>query len=507
MAKRKSVKKKAAKAKKVVSLESSIVTASTGDWQDGDGRLAARGEFRGDVTRDTFNPLDRYTRVLLQQGRVQLDADWNEQTSILLHRLRSLARDIGSEHWGPNGGDGFAINSLDDEPGQREISIGAGHYYVNGLLCEADRDDNGELFTYSNQPDYPIPIGQSIDELVGESGDPATFLIYLDAWERHINYLNDDSIREVALGGPDTATRAKMVCQVKILRIPRLLSDSESFLIKEQYQTFLDLIAENRRPGSGQLRARVKDKSGDDTDPCLVAPESRYRGAENQLYRVEVHTAGVAGNQDVGANLPLASFKWSRENSSVVYPITKLEDKVVTLEHHGRDSRYALKPNDWIEIIDDDYVLQNRAEELLQVDSIDTENRRVTLKSAPVSSVGTDPEKCPYLRRWDQTDGGNNGVELMADENWLDLEDGIQIQFIGTDQQNDQLPRIYQTGDYWLVPARTETGDIEWPKQDGESSARFPHGVLHHYAPLAIASEGDDGGITDLRRLMNRNWS
>jgi hypothetical protein len=37
-----------------------------------------QGEYRGDFTRDTFNPLKNFSRVLMQQGRVQLDADWNE---------------------------------------------------------------------------------------------------------------------------------------------------------------------------------------------------------------------------------------------------------------------------------------------------------------------------------------------------------------------------------------------------------------------------------------------
>ena len=48
----------------------------------------------GDFTRDTFNPAKQFSRVLMQQGRVTLDADWNEQSSILLHYLRTLARDL-----------------------------------------------------------------------------------------------------------------------------------------------------------------------------------------------------------------------------------------------------------------------------------------------------------------------------------------------------------------------------------------------------------------------------
>ena len=62
------------------------------------------GEFRGDFSRDSFDPLKHFSRVLMQQGRVQLDADWNEQTSIVLHYLQALASDI----IGPFGGNGLA---------------------------------------------------------------------------------------------------------------------------------------------------------------------------------------------------------------------------------------------------------------------------------------------------------------------------------------------------------------------------------------------------------------
>src|SRR4051812_48263720 len=64
---------------------------------------------RGDFTRDTFDPSKHYSRVLMQQGRVQLDADWNEQTSILLHYMRALGRDLFGPHAGPAQGAGFEI--------------------------------------------------------------------------------------------------------------------------------------------------------------------------------------------------------------------------------------------------------------------------------------------------------------------------------------------------------------------------------------------------------------
>ena len=40
---------------------------------------------KGDFSRRTFDPQKHFSRVLMQQGRVQLDADWNEQAAIQLH--------------------------------------------------------------------------------------------------------------------------------------------------------------------------------------------------------------------------------------------------------------------------------------------------------------------------------------------------------------------------------------------------------------------------------------
>ena len=68
---------------------------------------------KGDFTRDTFDQMRHFSRVLMQQGRVQLDADFNEQVSILLHYLRSLAADLGGGCWGPaDGGTNAAASAV-----------------------------------------------------------------------------------------------------------------------------------------------------------------------------------------------------------------------------------------------------------------------------------------------------------------------------------------------------------------------------------------------------------
>src|SRR5262245_47106279 len=94
------------------------------------------GQYRGDFTRLTFHPLKHYLRVLLQQGRVQLDADTNEQAAILLRYLHALAADLIGRHGSPIDNCGFAIAVAAGHAG--DFVIGPGHNYVDGLLCELD---------------------------------------------------------------------------------------------------------------------------------------------------------------------------------------------------------------------------------------------------------------------------------------------------------------------------------------------------------------------------------
>jgi len=48
----------------------------------------------GDYSRKTFDPKRDFSGVLMQQGRVQLDADWNEMIGIISRRLRAETTDI-----------------------------------------------------------------------------------------------------------------------------------------------------------------------------------------------------------------------------------------------------------------------------------------------------------------------------------------------------------------------------------------------------------------------------
>jgi Family of unknown function (DUF6519) len=510
----------------------------------------------GDFSRITFNKSNQYSRVLMQQGRVLDDADLNEQAEILNHALRTLITDLAGPHWGTVDGDmaidannaikltklstdSFKIDQLmkkdgtpvlkDGTPVPNDFAINSGHYYVDGLPCV-----NEQVIAYSGQGGFPDKLENS-----------KKYLVYLETWERPLSYLEDINMREIALGmdGPDTAERAKVVWQVKtpagMLAKELAGEDLGAFagktgaervtLIEALIKKLEDLAQPANR---GYIKARAKAPTSPPKDPCTISPDARYRGTENQLYRVEIHKSGPAGT---------ATFKWSRENGSVVFPILKLEGNAVRLGNLGRDDRLSLTEGDWVEIVNDDYILQisgdldGKANPLLQVVDVDHINMVVTLSGKPAANLSDDQSKHLLLRRWDQKGGtgkrgeppklsadGSGTVTIQEaqasnpDTNWITLEDGIQIQFQRPSAATQTSNAMYRTGDYWLIPARTVRGDILWPQQAGEDDqsppvpmALPPDGVDHHYALLAIVpidANGNAGDandkIIDLRYLV-----
>src|SRR5690242_3760401 len=104
---------------------------------------------KGDFSRNTFRPAKHYSSVRMQQGRVQLDADWNEQLDIQSHLDETTHKDVIGRAGGPlEAGKpidqtGFAIFLQGNQPWVRK-----GRYYVDGILCENEADTS-----VATQPD------------------------------------------------------------------------------------------------------------------------------------------------------------------------------------------------------------------------------------------------------------------------------------------------------------------------------------------------------------------
>jgi hypothetical protein len=455
---------------------------------------------KGDFSDVRFDPHKHFSQVLLQQGRVQLDSDANEQTAILLHYLRTLAADLIGPGGGPQSNAGFEIaTALDNKHNLVDLTIGPGRYYVDGLLCELEEtvDANGTVqqLSFFAQPDYLLT---SADKLP----DQLPFLVFLDVWERFVSAAEDDSIREVALGGPDTAGRAHLVWQVRTFPL-------QSGTACNNIEPSLgDVFGELQPANRGSLRARAQ-RPADDDGPCLIPPEARFRGEENQLYRVEIHRGGIGwdGQSSGGNAATAATFKWSRDNGSNVFPIVSFDDDVVTLEYLGRDAHSDLQEGDLVEVQYEGWLLGDTHRTpspppLLEVGSIDRDTLEVTL-TGDLGPVDNDLRAgARLLRRWERSAWAAAGATGVADDGtilvqedggdttWLGLEAGVEVQFRPAPAGAGET---YRSGDYWLIPARTATGDIRWPQGDGEPVALPPQGVEHHYAALAVVAENADG--------------
>ncbi|MER7984036.1 DUF6519 domain-containing protein [Streptomyces noursei] len=472
-----------------------------------------------DLSRITYRPERHYSAVVAQQGRVQLDADANEQAAIQLFQARTLAADLIGPHGGPHGATGFRIELRGGPHALDDLVIGGGRYYVDGIGCDATRPRPGTpvpaaghtegaeaadpdaadapaeptagTWTYWDQPDAFRDPERPGDRLPSQF----PYLVYLKVWERLVTAAEDPALREVALGAalPDTAARTKVVWQVLPLPASALGLDGDNPPV-EDIRTAFGRWAQRAAAPACRLAARSERPDHANDDPCLVAPEARYRGPENQLYRVEVHDGGAAKD---------ATFKWSRENGSVTFAIDDLDGTWAELASLGGDDALSLQVGDLVECVDTGYASRGEAAPLLRVEEVDLPGRRVRLSDEPAPGVGRRPELHPFLRRWDHQEAGRktvrrgdrpgrlrHGAVPVEEGGWLPLEDGVEVYF--------EAGGTYRTGDFWLVPARTATGGVEWPTDPARRPLlQHPSGIVVHYAPLAWVH--GEQAVPDLR--------
>ena len=414
---------------------------------------------RGDFSRLRFDRAKNYTAVLAQQGRVQLNSDANEQVAIGEH-LRSIGLiDIIGAAGAPLHAAGFDITVSADGT---SIQIGPGRFYVDGLLCEAARATD-----YMRQPFLLQPTPDAATLLAGLVRPAARLHIWLEAWQRLVTPLDDPGIKDVALGEADTTDRLQTVWRV--VAEPATASESNRSCCN-------DMRLARRPVPPGLMTVGVQDASGQGN--CLPAPHAGYRGLENQLYRVEIHRGG---------DITQATFKWSRDNGSVVSAVMRIAGTVVTVDSLGPDANLGFLPGQWVEISDDRNLFgqaPNQPGQLFQIATLGPGPLDITLtQPAPAVDAHT------RLRRWDQVgvDATTNGVGMNPSGQNV-LENGIFVRFLPE--------RSFATGDYWLIPARTATGLPEWPPSDSDGGAFQPaKNTAVNRAPLACIRFDSEFGI------------
>lgn len=503
----------------------------------------------GDFTRNTFRPERAYSAVRMQQGRLFTDADWNEEGDIGRRALRRTAGAVIGSSGFPEDNPGFAIMATGAN--KSPVVLG-GEAFVDGIAVDCPKAARLSLKRLSGanaatqwQVDKgtrvaigdhlvlvgsPLDPGARVSELLPDvdgkqvvrcaaalsvvntievlrhysiesqpflpgAQAPTTagdYLFYLDVWERPIGVIEDPLLRDVAFGGPDTAGRDQIVWQVKSAKLSDLVAVGALAMPASCKSFGPGWTPHGTNVAPGAMAARAEAASAAD-NPCVLPSTGGYRSLENRLYRVEVHNGGTAPGNNV-------RIKWSRENAIHRTGYGAIVDKAILIDSIGRDSDSMLKPEDWVEIIDETRLLAGRPGFFARID--DVNGNRVSLAElldpdslAPLLDNGEpDIAKLPtrgQLRRWE---GGK--PQTIAANSWIPLELGVEVFFaVGR----------YATQDHWLIPARSISANIEWPRDPvaGAPALVPAMGIQHHYCALALGTLAAGAwALTDCRSLF-----
>ena len=346
----------------------------------------------------------------------------------------------------------------------RDIVISAGDLYLDGVRCENERP-----VSFTSQPDLP---GTLPDPPVNAAELRGSYLV---RQEEHITAVEHEELREQALRGPDTSTRTRVSWQV---RLTGPLADDRCSTLA---------AALPGASGAGRLRARSEPVELAASE-CSVAPAGGYRRLENQLYRVEIHDGGPIDPQSANGH---ATYKWSRDNGSMVARLEGLDQAglSVTVSTTGRDDVLGFAAEQWVEVNDESRMRRGLPGILLEIDQI--EGNELEVLSFPTKPGGgswsmADFPENPTVRRWDG--------QAAVPEDWEELEDGVQVEF-GAGP--------FETGDFWTLPARTVTGAVEWPRENGVPRFRPPEGEPSGVAALGVVRAHPNGTwefVRDCRR-------
>ena len=275
-----------------------------------------------DRARFSYDAKQQYRSVVAQQGRVTLEADWNEAQQILNEEIRAEALDFVGSSGTPD--NGYEVQKVNDS--SFDFSVSPGTMYVGGIRVFLDGSTSlkysdqkeAEWLDYEGDPDWVEPSA------IADS-PPKQEFIYLHLREQEVSAVEDSALREVALGRPDTTQRLRL-----IQRIVRLSTDKEdcSSALEAAITTWqtkgLNFNPKTMRLMSATTLKVEKFNSVSPPDPCDPEARGGYLGAENQLIRVQISSFDSEKKQ--------YKLVWGFDNASFLYRVTKKDNNNTTLQ-------------------------------------------------------------------------------------------------------------------------------------------------------------------------------
>ncbi|MCI0808354.1 MAG: right-handed parallel beta-helix repeat-containing protein [Chloroflexi bacterium] len=424
-----------------------------------------------DISRHLFDARKRYISVQMQQGRVFLDADWNENERIADDARRKAILDIVGGQGSPDGG--YRISGVTGAGQDLDFRIEPGTYYLGGTRLDLDQPESFRAQTdWLDQPPGGIdPEHRRID------------VVYLETWQQSVTAVEDSELLEVALGGPDTSTRIRNMSRVRVLRNVNNPDCADAW--KAASERFA-------KAGRGQLNAGGElvtdaeltvtiDPGVVGSDPCDPETTGGYLGAENQAIRVQI----VSPN----------TFTWGFDNGSALYRVSLSADRTkITFITEPRDQAHWPLAGDTVELLPWSALLPN-GEKVAEhqghlsrlASSFNPDVREVTMTDPPAAGFGQEWQARPdaallgeeyfYLRVWhrgtDRT--GAPAISFTAGTPVELGHTGLSITLDGS---------AFRPGDYWTIAARPNSPSevMPWQLLTGAS----PIGPKFFVAPLAL---------------------
>jgi hypothetical protein len=364
-----------------------------------------------DRARISYDPTRAYRGVIAEQGRVTLEADVNEQATIETEALRLETIDIVGPAGTPDNGYEVTMSGTG-------ASIGAGTYYLGGWRLTLD-----EAVSLSAQPEWLDASTANANANANANATrpserinakPAQGLVALLVTEQSVCAVEDQALREVALGGPDSAARSRL-----IQRFPLIPLEADNCAdAAAQLETKLGEAGISIDPTSCELLNAARLQVGfvadpAPADPCTPAAAGGYLGADNQLIRVTV--IEFDGTKQAGTLL------WGRNNASILYRVTTTPNPatVLTLQGVPIDPEHSPAAGQAVEILRSRVELKDGTftpaamtdRNFIAADSgfvttvavpYDRDSGTLTLADALPSAYANDPNPL-FLRLWDST--------------------------------------------------------------------------------------------------------
>jgi hypothetical protein len=441
-----------------------------------------------DKARISYDEHREYRGVVNQQGRVTLEADSNEDRAIASELLREETIDIVGPCGTPD--DGYKVIAQVPPAGRpaHDVEVGPGTMYVGGervvLYDDVWYSEQSEWLDFEGDPDWVVP-----DEKFRRG------LVYLYLEEHEVGAVEDKALLEVALGGPDTAQRLRLLQRIRLLETgATTCEDAMQDAVEHWSEEGLWRDPADQRLVSNATLEVVYEDTGTSGDLCEPAAQGGYLDPDNQLIRVQLAAAA-----DDGA----PTFLWGYDNASFLYRVDVAQDlTTLTLDRAPVDAAHNPTTKNVVEVIrtaarletgseygpvetsPDDFVAALTGEVRHLQTGYDPTTKQVVLDAALPAEYGGSSTPI-FLRVWNEqiafargaaTELGTTGVSVVIDTNG---------------------GGPFHLGDFWQIGVRPEAPTTVYPARYLDEP-QPPAGPRLWATPLAVVEWDEKEGLTVL---------